>query len=257
MSQVSQTNKNGHFTDLEVSQKCHQSVTSVTKENMTYKGGKNGSGVYQAIINLMPPHKVYVEAFLGGGAILRTKRPAKFNFGIEIDESVIRTLWPPTDEYLVIQDDAVRWLSTLKTASTLVYCDPPYLMDVRSSKQKIYDSEFYSVEDHTRLLDVLLQLNCMVMISGYDSDLYNEKLKEWRKVQFQGISRGGPRTETVWLNFAEPAELHDYRFLGKNRRERQDIKRQKERWINRLENMPPTKRYAMLSAIDSYKASMS
>jgi hypothetical protein len=36
---------------------------------------------------------------------------------------------------------------------------------------------------------------------------------------------------TVWMNFPEPAELHDYRFLGEDYRERQDIKRQRERWL--------------------------
>jgi site-specific DNA-adenine methylase len=43
---------------------------------MTYPGGKNGSGVYQQIINQIPPHEIYVEPFLGGGAILRMKKPA-------------------------------------------------------------------------------------------------------------------------------------------------------------------------------------
>jgi DNA adenine methylase len=55
-----------------------------------YPGGKNGSGVYQAIINQMPPHKVYIEPFLGGGAILRLKRPAELNMGIDLDPEVIR-----------------------------------------------------------------------------------------------------------------------------------------------------------------------
>lgn len=43
---------------------------------MTFPGGKAGAGVYQAIINQMPPHKTYYEPFAGGGAILLHKRPA-------------------------------------------------------------------------------------------------------------------------------------------------------------------------------------
>jgi hypothetical protein len=35
---------------------------------VSYPGGKNGLGVYQAIINRMPPHQVYIEPFLGLGA---------------------------------------------------------------------------------------------------------------------------------------------------------------------------------------------
>jgi DNA adenine methylase len=38
---------------------------------MPYPGGKGGAGVYQTIINGMPRHEVYVEPFLGGGAVGR------------------------------------------------------------------------------------------------------------------------------------------------------------------------------------------
>jgi site-specific DNA-adenine methylase len=46
---------------------------------LSYPGGKGGAGVYQAIINQMPPHEVYIEPFLGAGSVLRTKRPAALN----------------------------------------------------------------------------------------------------------------------------------------------------------------------------------
>ena len=52
---------------------------------MLYPGGKNSAGVYQTIINLMPPDDVYMEPFLGGGAIMRQKRPAPLNIGLDLD----------------------------------------------------------------------------------------------------------------------------------------------------------------------------
>jgi len=55
-----------------------------------YPGGKNGAGVYQTIINLMPPHDVYVEPFLGGGAVMRLKRPALVNIGLDLDAGAVR-----------------------------------------------------------------------------------------------------------------------------------------------------------------------
>lgn len=51
---------------------------------MGYPGGKSGAGVYQTIINLMPPHTVYIEPFLGGGAVMRLKRPALLNIGVDL-----------------------------------------------------------------------------------------------------------------------------------------------------------------------------
>ena len=56
---------------------------------MTYPGGKNAPGVYQTIINLMPPHAVYIEPFLGSGAVMRMKRPALQNIGIDADPQAI------------------------------------------------------------------------------------------------------------------------------------------------------------------------
>lgn len=48
---------------------------------MPYLGGKSQAGTYQRIINLIPPHDVYIEPFLGGGAIARLKRPARLERG--------------------------------------------------------------------------------------------------------------------------------------------------------------------------------
>ena len=61
----------------------------------TYPGGKGGAGVYQTIINMIPPHDTYIETHLGSGAIMRYKKPAFRNFGIDIDPAVIES-WQPS-----------------------------------------------------------------------------------------------------------------------------------------------------------------
>lgn len=43
----------------------------------TYPGGKSGTGTYQTIINLQPPHRVFISALLGHCGIMRNKRPAE------------------------------------------------------------------------------------------------------------------------------------------------------------------------------------
>jgi len=89
----------------------------------------------------------------------------------------------------------------------------------------------------------------MVMLSGYWSDLYAEALSDWNHFQFPAMTRGGLATETVWYNYPPPVELHDYRYLGVGFRERERIKRKKQRWVNRLERMPLLERQALLSVL--------
>jgi hypothetical protein len=68
------------------------------------------------------------------------------------------------------------------------------------------------------------------------------------------MSAGKPATEWVWMNFTEPLELHDYRYLGSNFRERERIKRKQKRWHARLLRMNSTERYAMLSVLEELRS---
>ena len=115
---------------------------------MVYPGGKNGSGVYQTIINRMPPHAVYIEPFLGSGAILRMKRPALRNIGIDRDPDALKqfeALIAGHDDAAgatVINGDAFAFLSAYRfTGHELVYCDPPYLHDTRG-RHDLYRHEW-------------------------------------------------------------------------------------------------------------------
>ncbi|MCK6844207.1 hypothetical protein ACQJ1T_26680 [Klebsiella pneumoniae] len=63
---------------------------------MRYPGGKGGAGVYQTIINNIPPHDTYIETHLGGGNILERKRPAARSVGIDVDPEVIE-VWQQLD----------------------------------------------------------------------------------------------------------------------------------------------------------------
>ena len=230
----------------------------------TYPGGKGGSGVYQKIISLMPKHRAYIECFLGNGSILRYKKPASVNVGIEIDGEIIKQFWsePLQANFSIYNDDVIKFLKIplplrFDDKDILIYLDPPYLKSVRQSNRQIYRYELMSEKEHIELLEILLTLDNNVMISGYDSPLYNRILKDWRKVSFTGISRAGATTEVVWMNFDEPLELHDYSYLGDDYRQRENIKRQKQRWISKLKNMDPQKRYLFLSAFEELKTEVS
>lgn len=227
---------------------------------MTYPGGKAGAGVYQQIINQIPPHRIYIEPFLGAGAVWLHKKPSICSIGIDSETAVIED-WnklgmniPPGG--IVKCDDAISFLQSYNwQGGEFVYCDPPYLFSTRSCKRPIYAHEFGTEEQHERLLKTLLAIpqNIPVAISGYQSSFYSAMLATWRTISYQTRTRGGSLVrEWLWMNYPTPIELHDYRYLGSNFRQRERIKRIKNRWVARLERMDNLERYAVLASIAEY-----
>jgi len=223
----------------------------------SYDGGKGGAGIAQWIINQIPPHTVYIEAFLGDGRVLRAKRPAARSIGIEVDAQVLAKRWRGDElpGLNLVCLDALRFLQRYRwKGGEFLYLDPPYPMIVRSWQQPVYAHEFAAIEQHRELLTLLRRLPCPVAISSYWSWLYELELAGWRMSSFQTIKRSGEiATECLWMNYPEPTDLHDYRYLGSDFRQRQHIKRKKERWVARLRNMPALERHALLAAIEELR----
>lgn len=221
--------------------------------SMTYRGGKNGSGVYQTIINLIPQHDTYIEAFLGSGTIMRMKRLASRNIGIDNDQEALKAFTAQnggTPGITLLNEDAFGFLERHPfTGREFIYCDPPYIHSTRTTLNMYRDE--LADSDHERLLSLLKSLPCMVMISCYENDLYSELLDGWNKTSFMAMTRSGKQaTEWLWYNYPDPVVLHDYKYLGKDYRERERIKRKKQRWIKKLQEMPLLERQALLSSID-------
>ncbi|RIK38015.1 MAG: hypothetical protein DCC55_22515 [Chloroflexi bacterium] len=282
----------------------------------TYPGGK--ARLYQWLINHIPPHDTYIATHLGHDAIMRFKRPARSNIGIDADVEVIDwwARWDPTagdidadDEaaappatprmastaqdngeglhhqpqrylpartvnhndmaraqrapatyrngdaqYTFIHADAHQWLRyhyhSVITGNEFVYSDPPYLFVTRKQRNRPLYNHEYTVAQHVDLLSLLKALPCPVMISGYESDIYNDMLAGWHKDTINTTTRGGtPATEVIWMNYPPPTALHDYRYLGEGYRERERIKKLKRRWVTRWKNMSTLQRQAVLAAI--------
>lgn len=216
----------------------------------TYPGGKGG--VYQHLINLMPPHNVYIETHLGGGAVMRYKRSAKHNIGIDIDPKVIK-MWSNKKEIDIdlIQGDSITFLKQYQfTGNELIYCDPPYSRETRRKYYPIYKYE-YTEQQHIELLKIIKSLPCMVMISGYKSELYLKSLKDWSTYSFQAACHYGTATEYVWMNYDFPEQLHDYRYLGDNFRQRESIKIKLAGWVKRINSLPTLQRQALLKTLNN------
>ncbi|MEZ8930331.1 MULTISPECIES: DNA adenine methylase [unclassified Vibrio] len=223
---------------------------------MGYLGSKGGSGVYQTIINLMPPHDTYIEAFLGTGVVLKRKAPAANQIGIDINSTCIdgfnsssaidESDFTAAD---VFQADAFDFLSSFdfsQSGRSVVYCDPPYVHSTRTSSAR-YENELTD-DDHRRLLEMLDSLPCFVMVSGYRNEIYDDLLADWWSVDFQAMTRGGVRTETVWCNFT-PGDVHYHCFAGKDSTDRQRIQRKAKRWAKNFEALPSGEKQAVFSAM--------
>lgn len=215
---------------------------------MSYLGAKNGSGVYQAIISQMPPHDTYIETHLGSGAIMRRKAPAARNIGIDKSQSVLDAYKGdyPIERYCGDALDHLQDHDFKLTGRTLIYADPPYLLSTRTSRAR-YEYE-YSERDHIQLLDALAHFPADIIISGYPSELYDEMLKGWRTLEFQAMTRGGVRTEKLWMNFLEE-KPHWSQYAGKDFTDRQRIKRKADRWAANYAALPEPEKMAIMNAL--------
>jgi hypothetical protein len=84
--------------------------------------------------------------------------------------------------------------------------------------------------------------------------MYAGELAGWRTVNFQAVKRSGEVAEEwLWMNFPAPLELHDYRYLGEDFRERERIKRKRERWERRLREMPASECYSIMAAMETVR----
>jgi hypothetical protein len=132
------------------------------------------------------------------------------------------------------------------TGTELIYCDPPYLKETRTSRRK-YRFE-YTKRDHVALLELLKSLPCHIILSGYPSLLYDDLLGDWRTIELQAMTRGGPRTEKLWFNY-DIDRMYWAGYAGKNFTDRQRIKRKAQRWGQKYRALPNAERLAVLAAI--------
>ena len=212
---------------------------------MTYPGGKGRA--FQQLINLMPPHDMYVETHLGGGALLLRKHPARRSVGIDLDPDVIAR-WREVGlgGLEVRHGDAVEELDGLDlSADALVFCDPPYWPGARRRKRCYrYD---YSVADHEQLVHAIRRLSCRVMLAGYRNRLYDEVLSDWHTTEIRNSTQTGLVTETVWSNYPPPYALHDYDYAGSCFRTREALKRRRKNHVLKLQRAGQIERNAILA----------
>lgn len=85
---------------------------------------------------------------------------------------------------------------------TLHFFDPPYVLDTRFKGQstKIYKYEM-SNDDHVSLCLSIQKLKGMCIVCGYDNEIYNDLLSNFRKVSCKAFADGAKeRVEVLWIS---------------------------------------------------------
>lgn len=99
---------------------------------------------------------------------------------------------------------AVELIERFNFGNVLIYCDPPYMLETRHGKQYRYEMDD---TEHEELLAVLLRHKGQVVISGYDTELYQGMLGKWERRENTSYSQVcSKKKEVIWMNF-EPNNI--------------------------------------------------
>ena len=100
---------------------------------------------------------------------------------------------------------AVELIKRFNFPNVLIYLDPPYVLNTRHGKQYRYEMNDVG---HEELITVSKNHKGPVLISGYESELYNELLKDWHREETTCYSQiGSKRKEILWMNFEPSGQL--------------------------------------------------
>ena len=117
---------------------------------------------------------------------------------------------------LIENKPAIEVMRQHDASTTLHFVDPPYVLATRDARASVSSGSSYykhemSDRDHGALLEALEALEGMVVLSGYESELYALRLAGWQRHTTTAASsayRGAKvSTEVVWLNPACAAAL--------------------------------------------------
>lgn len=100
------------------------------------------------------------------------------------------------------------------SADTLFFLDPPYVHDTRNVDRKngTYVHELTD-QDHIDMAAAAKSAQGMVVISGYDCDLYRELFHEWNMSRKSSMADGArSRIECLWINHSAAAKLNKELF---------------------------------------------
>ncbi|WP_050466348.1 DNA adenine methylase [Herbaspirillum chlorophenolicum] len=175
--------------------------------------------------------RTMVRAEMGFGSAGATKGHTGFRIDTRRKYGTAQDLWARLPDSLARVCDrlqgvmienrpAVAVIEQHDAPDTLFYVDPPYMMETRyvGAKHGRYYAHEMDDAGHAQQLGVVNAASGMVVLSGYDNDLYRDALTGWQMTSTEArisAARGtGLRTECLWLNPSSFAQLERGGIFG-------------------------------------------
>lgn len=97
--------------------------------------------------------------------------------------------------------EAIRVIEQYDCKDTLFYIDPPYVLSSRTQGGRRRYRHEMTDGAHVRLLETITRVDGMVVLSGYDNDLYREHLSGWYCTSKTTTTNGNQSaTECLWVS---------------------------------------------------------
>ena len=131
-----------------------------------------------------------------------------FQLPEKIIEIAYRLKTKPGNQVQIDNVDAFTLIEKYNREYVLMYLDPPYVFNTRS-KSRLYKYEMKN-DDHIRICELINKSKAKIILSGYENEIYDTYLKNFRKTKAVSYDqKGNKRNEVIWRNYSATKELFD------------------------------------------------
>ena len=100
---------------------------------------------------------------------------------------------------------ACKLIQRYNRENVLIYADPPYVRSTRTNRHYAHEMD---EQNHLDLLEVLIDHQGPVILSGYDNEIYQGYLKTWHLEQrIVSAEAGAKKKESLWINPFAAAQM--------------------------------------------------